>query len=100
MTINDFLEQNFDLLINDLIVKLESEFSSHDFIKVFAKKFESEYIEFLNIYKGNDAFRTVHSQIAKYLSENEIKLNIGKTHKLRSENIFGEMDEVQGWKKT
>lgn len=99
MTINDFLQQQINILINDIISELGKEFNSHDFIKRFAKRFESEYISFLNQYSGQDAFRTVNSQIAKFLSDNELKLNIQKTKRVTSENIFGEMDLIQGWRK-
>ena len=99
MTLKDFLQRNISHLQNDIISELETEFNSHDFIKKFAKRFEGDYIDFLNNYKGQDAFRTVHSQIAKFLADNEADLNICKTQKVRSENVFGEMDEIQGWKK-
>jgi len=99
MTINDFLVQNLSILSKEIIPNLESDFTSHDFIKKFAKKFEGDYIKFLNNYKGIGAFRTVHSQIAKFLAENETRLKIHKTQKVQSENIFGEMDVIQGWKR-
>lgn len=98
MSINSFLGAHIsDLSL--IISRLKAEFTSHDFLKKFAKEFEEQYIEFLNIYKGNGAFQTVHSQIALFLSENEITLGIIKTNKEKSENIFGEEDYVQGWRK-
>lgn len=99
MTLKDFMQQNISHLRNDIIQELKTEFNSHDFIKKFAKRFEGNYIDFLNNYRGQDAFRTVHSQIAKFLAENESILNIRKTQKVKSENVFGEMDEIQGWRK-
>ena len=45
MTVNEFLQQNSSHLRNDIISELETEFNSHDFIKKFAKRFESAYIE-------------------------------------------------------
>jgi predicted glycoside hydrolase/deacetylase ChbG (UPF0249 family) len=99
MTIQDFLQQNINQLRTNVISELEIEFNSHDFIKRFAKKFETDYIDFLNSYKGQDAFRTVHSQIAKFLADNEVSLNIHKTKKVKSENVFGELDLIQGWGK-
>jgi hypothetical protein len=99
MTIYEFLEQNLNLLSNEIIPLLESDFSSHDFLKKFAKRFEGDYINFLHNYGGTGAFKTVHGQIAKFLADNETKLNIHKKQKVRSENVFGEMDEIQGWKK-
>ena len=99
MTIKDFMQTNINHLRNDIISELESKFNSHDFIKKFAKRFEGDYILFLNNYSGSDAFRTVNSQIAKFLADNETRLNIHKTQKVKSENVFGEIDEIQGWKK-
>jgi len=97
-TINEFLRQNLSQLA-DIISKLNPEFNSHDFLKKFAKKFESDYVKFLNNYKENSPFQTVHSQIALFLSENAEDLNICKTKKVPSETVFGEIDEIQGWKK-
>ncbi len=99
MSINDFMQQNISHLRNDIISELESEFNSHDFIKKFVKRFERDYVVFLNNYNDSDAFRTVNSQIAKFLADNDTRLNIQKTQKVKSENIFGEIDEIQGWKK-
>ena len=99
MSIKDFMQQNISHLRNDIISELESKFNSHDFIKKFAKRFESDYVNFLNNYRGSDAFRTVNSQIAKFLADNELSLNIHKTQKVKSENVFGQIDEIQGWRK-
>ncbi|MBN2890864.1 MAG: hypothetical protein JXL97_03270 [Bacteroidales bacterium] len=99
MSINNFMQQNINHLRNDIISELESEFNSHDFIKKIAKRFEPDYVDFLNKYRGSDAFRTVNSQIAKFLADNALSLNIHKTQKVKSENVFGEIDEIQGWKK-
>ncbi len=99
MIINRFLKANIQIIRNEIISELENEFNSHHFLKRFAKRFEANYIEFLSVYKGKGSFRTVHSLIAKFLSENELSLNITKVRKEKSENIFGEIDEIQRWKK-
>ncbi|HAN79706.1 MAG TPA: hypothetical protein DCQ31_19065 [Bacteroidales bacterium] len=99
MSINDYLNRNISLLESDIISQLDNEFNSHDFIMKFAKQFEKDYILFLYAYKGNEAFRNVHSQIARFLSENSALLGICKTHKVKSQNVFGEIDEIQAWKK-
>jgi hypothetical protein len=97
-TIAEFLAQNKTQL-SIIISELSHEFNSHEFIRKFSKHFESEYVEFLYDYKGKDPFRKVHSQIAKFLSENKSDLKICKTGKVPSQNIFGETDEIEGWKK-
>jgi hypothetical protein len=99
MTINEFLQQHIGKLKSDILSELDFEFNSHDFIKKFAKIFEAEYISFLDHYRGQDAFRTVNSQIAKFLADNELSLDIHKTKRVYSENIFGELDLIQGWRK-
>jgi hypothetical protein len=76
------------------------EFSSHDFIEKFARMFEREYIEMLYDYRttGN-AFKTVHSAIAKYLSQNMASFNIVKNPKGPSEHVFGNIDVIQWWRR-
>lgn len=96
-TINNFMAQNFSDL-EAIVFGLNQEFNSHDFIKKFAKKFESNYVEFLYNYKASH-FQTVHSQIALFLSNNADELKIRKTRIVKSETIFGEFDEIQGWEK-
>jgi len=99
MKINKFLNGKISEL-NNIIFDLDDNFTSHDFLKKFAKLFECEYIEFLYECKGKGAFQNVHSQIALFLSLNSPVLRICKTEsKVKSENIFGEIDEIQGWKK-
>jgi len=98
MTIDEFLNQEFRQL-SVIIDSLEIEFNSHDFLKKFAKKYEKDYVEFLSDFKKNSPFQKVHSQIARFLSKNRKELNICKTKKVPSENVFGEIDEIQGWKK-
>lgn len=98
MEINEILKAQINDLL-EIINNLSNEFTSHDFLKKYAKAFEREYIDFLSKYGDTGAFQTVHSQIARFLSDNALLLRIEKTQKVLSENIFGEMDEIQGWKK-
>ena len=100
MSIDEFMKMNI-IAINDIISeKLKSEFNSHEFIEKFSKEFEPDYIKFLCNYCKRGAFQTVHSQIAIFLSDNSTKLNIEKTKQVESLNIFGDIDKIQGWKKT
>ena len=98
MAINKFLEKNKSKIIK-IISTLDTTFTSHEFLKKFAKEFESDYIAFLGSYSEDAAFRNVHSQIARFLSDNSKALSIIKTHKVPSENVFGKKDEIQGWEK-
>ena len=98
MKIPTFLDNNRAKL-SEMIDSLGVNFSSHKFIEMFAQTFESEYIDFLNEYKGKGAFRKVHSQIGKFLRENENYFKIKGTGKKGSENIFGNIDNVESWEK-
>lgn len=98
MEVISFLK-NHNSEIIEIINNLDPDkFSSHDFIEKFARMFEQEYIEMLYEYRttGN-AFKTVHSTIAKYLSQNMASLNIAKTNKAGSEHVFGDIDVIQWW---
>jgi hypothetical protein len=99
MTINDFLTEKINELKNDIIPSLKNEFSSHAFLQKFAKNYEEDYIDFLSANKRIGAFQNVHSQIARFLSDNTTVLNISKTERRESKNIFGEMDVIQWWEK-
>jgi hypothetical protein len=99
LQINDYLEKNIDS-IKSIITEFEinKEFSSHDFIEKFTEKFEQDYIEMLvNYQKSGQAFQTVHSLIAKFLSLKMSILGIEKTHRKVSENIRGNLDIIQWW---
>ncbi len=99
ITINEFLKLKNNE-IKDIIENLNSPFNSHDFIERLTHKFEGEYIEYLNYYKGKGAFRTVHGIIAKYLSESSNLFNIKKENKVKNKNVFGDFDYIQEWSKT
>jgi hypothetical protein len=98
MEITNFMEANKSEIRN-IISDLSDDFSSHDFIEKFSKKYESEYIDMLVSYKGRDAFKSVHVQIARFLSYNMGDLGIAKSKKGPSEHVFGEIDMIQWWEK-
>lgn len=99
MDVNKFLKGH-EVEIIEIISKLKNEFNSHDFIEKFSKKFEEEYIDMLVDYKNTgNAFKTVHGQIARYLSVNKKVFKIETSEKVPSEHVFGEIDYIQGWKK-
>jgi hypothetical protein len=99
MTIQQFLEQNTELLRNEIIPELGSDFTTFDFIGLFSKKFEGEYIDFLYQYRGQGAFRAVQSQFARFLDENKPLLGIDNSPKSMRENDFVRNKEVIRWKK-
>jgi hypothetical protein len=99
MTIPEFMTDRI-VVIQNIITDLKDTFNSHEFIEKFSKQFEPFYIDFLQQYRGNGAFLTVHGQIAKFLSDNSTTLRIRKTRKVPSRNIFGETDNIQEWKKS
>ena len=98
MSIAKFLVSKANMvIIQKIIANLNNKFNSHEFIEKFSKEFESDYIDFLTLYKSKNAFLSVHKQIAKFLSINSATLRIRKTRKVSSRNIFGEMDNIQEW---
>lgn len=98
MNINDFMNGNKSGIV-DIIAGLSNNFSSHDFIEKFSKKYESDYIEMLVDYKDRNAFQSVHAQIARFLSSNMETYGIAKVKKKSSEHIFGDLDVIQWWEK-
>ena len=99
MSISEFLKNNIDILSTRIIGSFNHTFNSHDFIEKFAEIFESEYIDFLNQYKGKGAFQTVHSQIGRFLRDNENILHIKGIGKAENKNIFGNIDGIEKWEK-
>jgi hypothetical protein len=97
--INIFLENHQSEIIN-IISNMKDEFSSHDFIEKFTQQFESDYIEMLVLYKekGN-SFQSVHSLIARFISIKKEIFKIEKTERKSSENVFGDNDVIQWWRK-
>lgn len=97
MSIRDFMNKEQEA-IKKLVAKLPSDkFDSHEFIKLFMKEFEHDYVRFTAKY-NRDAHRIVNSQIARNLYTMK-GLNIQKTNKVKSESVFGNQVENQEWKK-
>lgn len=99
LQVNDYLEKNITS-IKDIILEFDinEEFSSHDFIQKFIGKFEQDYIEMLVSYqKSGQAFQTVHSLIAKHISLKMRVLGIEKTQRKLSENVNGNVANIQWW---
>jgi hypothetical protein len=96
---NLFLKQNIRRVKGEIIPELGNDFTTLDFIKKFAKKFEGEYIRFLYSNKENNAFKEVHGQVSEFLDDYELILNIKKSRKVRCEDEYGEMKEIQMWEK-
>ena len=83
--------------IKEIINNLPRPFDSHNFIQIFSKKFQKEYVQLLTAY-DEEPFIKVHSQIGKFLSENQTELGIQSNGKVLSANIFGEETENEQWK--
>lgn len=103
MSIHEYLTENFNdlsLVVNDLS-KNTGGFSSHDIIEKFTKLHEYAYIGWLDDYKKQNkkAFQSVHSQIARFVSEHCGELGIKKASRKGSEHVFGDVDIIQWWEK-
>jgi len=96
MSVHQFM-LNKTTPIKEIINHLQRPFDSHDFIQVFSKEFQKEYIQLLTAYE-EEPFIKVHSQIGKFLSENQEELGIKSNGKVLSANIFGEHTENEQWK--
>lgn len=83
--------------IKKIINQIQRPFDSHTFIQNFSKEFQKEYVELLTVYE-EEPFIKVHSQIGKFLSENQEELSIKSNGKVLSANIFGEETENEQWK--
>ena len=53
----------------DIIARMPSPFTSHEFILRLAQQHQADYIEALHHYRSSDPFRTVHAHLAKHLHE-------------------------------
>lgn len=98
MNVQDFMKEN-EYEIRKLLRELPMKFDSHDFMKKFAQKYESEYVDMLNVYKETHPFQNVHTQVAKQLSLNKDYFHLEKVGKVTTPNCFGEDTEVQLWMK-
>lgn len=86
--------------VKEALKEMENKFSSHDFIKKFSSMFQKKYIELLYNYKNeNEPFQVVHSQIGRFLERNAQLLEIKKIDRTNSNNIFGNINDVQEWEK-
>ena len=96
MKLRDFLDAN----CKELIDKMNVEFDSHEFINQLIKSHEIEYVKQLySCLEIKGIFRAVHSQIGRYLSENQDKLLIKKLDIHKSDNIKDYESENQKWRK-
>lgn len=99
MSINQFMRNNINVLRDEIIQNIPNKkFDTHEFIRNFAKRFEIDYVNFLSEYE-QEPFKTVHTQIGKFLLENQDALrikNIGITY---SPNIFGFDTQNEMWEK-
>lgn len=98
MTTNEFMDLHTQEIIQ-IIKDLPAKFNTQDLIERLSYKHESEYIEILYEYKERNPFKTVHSQINRYLSTNADKFFIVKDNFVKCRNVFGIVEEVQCWHK-
>lgn len=96
MSVHQFM-LNKITTVKEIINHLPRPFDSHTFIQIFSKEFQKEYVQLLTAYE-EEPFIKVHSQIGKFLSENQEALSIKSNGKVLSANIFGEKTESEQWK--
>lgn len=97
MSIKDFMQKNIGVIKDEIIPDIpKTEFDSHEFIRNFSHKFEKDYVNYLNEHEV-EPFRIVHSQIARFLSENQVLLKIKDNGKTISSNIFGIDSKNEKW---
>lgn len=100
MSIPNFMTNQIIIIRDEIIDEIPNrDFDSHEFIRSFSKRFELEYVKFLNSYQ-TEPFRNVHAQIGKFLSENQEDLHIRSKGKTTSKNIFGIDNSNEKWEKT
>lgn len=100
MSIANFMNKNISIIKNEIIAGIQKEeFDSHEFIRSFSHKFETDYVKYL--YEQEvEPFRIIHAQIARFLSENQESLKIRDAGKINSLNIFGIVSPNEKWIKT
>jgi hypothetical protein len=100
MSIPSFMANQVISIRDEIIPEIPKKvFDSHEFIRFFSKRFELEYVKFLNAHE-TEPFRNVHAQIGKFLSENKEDLHIESRGKIPSKNIFGIDTLNEKWEKT
>jgi hypothetical protein len=97
--ISEFFQTRLGIIREQIISELERKFTTHEFIEKFAKYFEQDYIYFLHHYRHNEAFRTVHGQIAQTLVKNSPVLGIEHIGKVLGRTVFGENEMVECWQR-
>lgn len=89
---------NFQHEAEKVIELLPDEFSSHQFLKLYATSFPLSYFELMEEYKE---VRLAHNQLSnelRRLSEKK-QLPIERNGKIKDQNIFGNEDDVAVWQK-
>jgi hypothetical protein len=82
----------------EIIARMESEFTSHEFILELAQQNQKEYVEALYAYRHHDPFRNVHGPLAKRLHQHKgLVEHIGDAPS--SENIFRDGQRCARWRK-
>ncbi|MFA5540243.1 MAG: hypothetical protein WC984_01060 [Bacteroidales bacterium] len=98
MTVFEIMNANIDA-VRAVINEMDDKFDSHDFIKKFSGEIELDYVNLLATARTATPFQTVHSQIGRFLRNNEDNLNIRYVEDVNSENIFGNVTECASWRK-
>jgi hypothetical protein len=97
MSVRECLSSRF-AQIEAAIAELGSTFDSHAFIEQYAHMNEMDYVAMLAANNRVGVFQMVHSEMAKFLSQNQEQLRIRKTdRKNDSKNIFGEASPAEVW---
>lgn len=88
------MEQALEAKFKNVISKLDSKFSSHDFIKRFLAMFENEY----RLWFNESTVHAIHAKIGKLLVDNQEVLGIERNGRTDSETFHGTIGNVQSWK--
>lgn len=100
MKVFEIMNANIDAVEKVIAeMKDEDEFDSHDFIKKFSKEIELDYVYLLATAGTMTPFHKVHSQIGRFLRNNEKNLNIRYVKRVNSKNIFGNDTPCASWRK-
>jgi hypothetical protein len=94
-----FLKQNISLVKNEILPVLGYDFTTLDFIKKIIKRFEGNHVNYTYLFREDGLFGTVHSQVEKFLAENESFLNITRSRKVKCEDAYGLIDVIEVWEK-
>jgi len=86
--------------IETVIAQMPSEFDSHEFIERFMNMYGKEYAAQLGRHAETQTpFRTLHAQIARYLTQHAEELGILPVYRVPSANIKGNETYNQKWEK-